>query len=123
MCHSKKAPRGGGTSNTRNSGQQPTQATQSSNPRPVKAVQDDTSEQTEEYSLHNVNSSAPNKPIMLEMVIGASLSEPHTSEKRDVIVYAQKNMTKIGKLTCAARIQRRRLQCILIWLVLSSMPQ
>ena len=69
MCQSKKAPRGGGTSNTRNSGQQPTQATQSSNPRPVRAVQDDTSEQTEEYSLHNVNSPVPNKPIMLEVVI------------------------------------------------------
>ena len=57
------------------------------------------------------------------VLVGASLSEPHTSEKRGVIVHAQKNTTKIGKLTRATRIQRHRLQRILIWLVLSSMPR
>ena len=40
-----------------------------SNPRPVKAVQHETVVQTKEYSLHNVNSPAPTKPIMLEVVI------------------------------------------------------
>ena len=54
---------------SKNVSQHPTQTTHSSNPRPVRAVQNETTEQTEEYPLHNVNSPAPNKPIMLEVVI------------------------------------------------------
>ena len=64
MCQSRKAPRGGGTTNTRNN-RQPAQTTQNSNPRPVRAVQHETVVQTEEYSLHNINSPAPTKPVML----------------------------------------------------------
>ena len=61
-------PRGGGTANSRNN-RQPSQTTQNSNPRPVRAAQHETVVQTEEYSLHNINSPAPTKPIMLKVVI------------------------------------------------------
>ena len=56
------------------------------------------------------------------VVIVVSLREPHTSEKCGDINHAQKSMTKIGLLTCAKRVHHHRLQCILIWLVLWSMP-
>lgn len=69
MCQSKKASRGGGTSNTRSSRQPPTQSKQSSDHRPVRAVQNETEGQTEEYPLHNVNSPTPTKPITLEVVV------------------------------------------------------
>ena len=41
-------------------------------------------------------------------MIGVSLSKPHTStsEKRGVIVHAQKLQQKLGKLTHAPRVQR-----------------
>ena len=69
MCQSKKALRGGGTSNTRNSRQTRTHTTESRNPRPVRAVQNESTVQTEEYSLYNIDSPVPTKPIMLEVVI------------------------------------------------------
>ena len=69
MCQSKKALRGGGTSNTRNSRQTRTHTTESRNPRPVRAVQNESTVQTEEYSLYNIDSPVPTKPIMLEVVV------------------------------------------------------
>ena len=69
ICQSKKTLRGGGTSNARNSRQSHAQTIETSNPRLVRAVQNETTVRPEEYSLHNVNSPAPTKPIMLEVVI------------------------------------------------------
>ena len=66
MCQSKKYSRGGGTSNSRNS--RPTQ-TEGKNSRAVRTVQNETTTQTEEYPLHNVNSPAATKPLMVDMII------------------------------------------------------
>ena len=69
MCQSKKASRGGGTSNIKNSRQVLTQTKQNSNHKHVRAVQNETEGQTEEYPLHIVTSPAPTKPIMLEVMV------------------------------------------------------
>ena len=69
VCQSKKSSRGGGTSNSRNSRQVLTQTKQNNNHKPVRAVQNETEGQTEEYPLHIVNSPAPTKPIMLEVMV------------------------------------------------------
>ena len=65
VCQSRKASRGGGTSNTRNSRQIPAQTRQNSNHKSVRAVQNE----TEEYPLHIVTSPAPTKPIKLEATV------------------------------------------------------
>ena len=69
MCQSRKASRGGSTSNTRNSRQVPAQTRQNSNHKSVRAVQNETEGQTEEYPLHIVTPPAPTKPIMLEVTV------------------------------------------------------
>lgn len=42
------------------------------------------------------------------------MSDPHTSESLGVIVHATKISAKIGKLTRASKISRRRLQRVLV---------
>ena len=69
MCQSRKASRGGSTSNTRNSRQVPAQTRQNSNHKSVRAVQNETEGQTDEYPLHIVTSPAPTKPMMLEVTV------------------------------------------------------
>ena len=50
----------------------------------------------------------PTRQLLIEghniIIIGASLSEPHTSESFRAIVHVQKITTKIGELTRASRI-------------------
>ena len=66
MCQSKKTLSGGGTLNARNS--RPTQ-TEGKDSRPIRNVQNETTTQTEEYPLHNVNSPVATKPLMVDMII------------------------------------------------------
>ena len=65
ICQSKKALRGEGTSNTRNS--RPTQ-TESKNSRTIRNVQNETTTEIE-YPLHNINSPAATKPLMVDVII------------------------------------------------------
>ena len=68
-----------------------------------------------------------NEHIKYVLLIGVSLSEPHISESPPQIVVIsimhKELRQKIGKLMHSSRIQWHRLQCILIWFVLSSMPR
>ena len=65
MCQSKKALRGEGTLNTRNS--RPKQ-TESKNSRAIRNVQNETTTETE-FPLHNINSPATTKPLMVDVII------------------------------------------------------
>jgi len=69
MCQSKKTPRGGGVSNTRNNKPPFTHAGESKDSKPVRAIQNETSTQADEYPLHNVDSPAATKPLLIEVLI------------------------------------------------------
>ena len=66
MCQSKKTPRV--ATQTRS-----IKPTQNKNSQPVRAVQNETTEQTEEYPLHNVESPAATKPLLIEVMINDQL--------------------------------------------------
>ena len=66
MCQSKKALRGGSTSNTRNS--RPAQ-TESKNSKAIRNVPNEITTETEEYPLHNINSPATTKLLMVGVII------------------------------------------------------
>ena len=65
MYQSKKALRSEGTSNTRNN--RPTQ-TESKNSKAIRNVQNEITTETE-YPLHNINSPATTKPLMVDLII------------------------------------------------------
>ena len=43
--------------------------TEGKNSRPIRNIQNETTTQTEEYPLHNVNSPAATKPLMVDIII------------------------------------------------------
>jgi len=69
MCQSNKTPRGGSASNTKTNKPPFTHAGENKDSKPVRTVQNETSTKTDEYPLHNVDSPAATKPLLIEVII------------------------------------------------------
>ena len=77
ICHSKKTPRGWGCFKYKRSSKPPfTQAGQSKNSKPVRAVQNVTTIQTDEYPLHNIDFP---EPLLYCLLLGNSERFTETS--------------------------------------------